>query len=121
MNLLMKGVEKMRIINLEQGMPTTDRALVLMGQMLRTAKAGGERCIKLIHGYGSTGSGGAIRAAVCRELRARQATGSIRLFVQGDRFSPFYEEARRAVDLCTELAKDRDYARANQGITIVVL
>ena len=69
----------------------------------------------------STGKGGAIRTAVRRDLEERRRQGQIRLFVPGDEFSPFYEDARQAVYLFPELAKDRDYARTNQGITIVVL
>ena len=104
-------------VNLEQGMPTVSMAMTRLGQALRSAKAGGAGAVKLIHGYGSSGQGGALRAAVHRELRQRQRRGEI----PGERFSPFYEEARQGIDLCPELARDRDYTRTNQGITIVVL
>ena len=108
-------------VNLEQGMPTVSMAMTRLGQALRSAKAGGAGAVKLIHGYGSSGQGGAIRAAVHRELRQRQRRGEIRAYIPGERFSPFYEEARQGIDLCPELARDRDYTRTNQGITIVVL
>ena len=111
----------MLTVNLERGMPTTAGALSQMNQALRTARATGGRVIKFIHGYGSSGQGGAIRTAVLRELAECQRQGRIKLYIAGDRFSPFYEEARRAIDLCPELAKDRDYTRTNQGITIVLL
>lgn len=111
----------MLTVNLERGMPTVAGALSQMNQALRTAKATGNHVLKLIHGYGSSGQGGAIRSAVLRELADRQARGQIKLYIAGDRFSPFYEEARKAIDLCPELARDRDYTRTNQGITIVLL
>ena len=111
----------MTVIDLEAGMPTVNVALARLGQSLRTARACGTRVVKVIHGYGSSGKGGAIRSAVRRDLAERRRTGQIRLFVPGDEFSPFYEDARQAVWLFPELAKDRDYARTNQGITIVVL
>ena len=111
----------MTVINLEAGMPTVATAKNLLSQSLRTAKANGTHLVKLIHGYGSTGKGGAIRSAVRRELEERQRQGQILCYIPGDEFSPFYENARQAVYKYPELTKDRDYTRTNQGITIVVL
>ena len=111
----------MTVVNLEAGMPTVATAQSLLSQSLRTAKANGTRLVKLIHGYGSTGKGGAIRSAVRRELEERQRQGQILCYIPGDEFSPFYENARQAVYKYPELTKDRDYTRTNQGITIVVL
>ncbi len=113
--------ETMKVVNLEAGMPTVATAKGLLSQSLRTARANGTHLVKLIHGYGSTGKGGAIRTAVRRELEERKRQGQIRLYIPGDEFSPFYEDARQAVCKYPELAKDRDYTRTNQGITIVVL
>ena len=106
----------MTVINLEAGMPTVATAKNLLSQSLRTAKANGTHLVKLIHGYGSTGKGGAIRSAVRRELQ-----GQVRLWIPGEDFSPFSEDTRQAVGRYPELAKDQDYARTNHGITIVVL
>ena len=111
----------MKIVNLEAGMPTVATAKTLLSHSLRTAKATGTHVVKLIHGYGSSGKGGAIRTAVRKELEERQRQGQIQLYIPGDEFSPFYENARQAVYQYPELAKDRDYTRTNQGITIVVL
>ena len=65
----------MTVVNLEAGMPTVATAQSLLSQSLRTAKANGTRLVKLIHGYGSTGKGGAIRGAVRRELADRKRRG----------------------------------------------
>lgn len=109
------------IVNLEQGMPTVEVAKSRLNQALRTARATGRPVLKLIHGYGSSGRGGAIRQGVLRDLEQKRRQGQIRLVVPGDEFSPFYDNARQAVDLYPELRKDRDYTRTNQGITIVVV
>ena len=111
----------MKVVNLEAGMPTVATAKNLLSQSLRTAKATGTHVVKLIHGYGSSGKGGAIRTAVRKDLEERQRQGQIWLYIPGDEFSPFYENARQAVYKYPELTKDRDYTRTNQGITIVVL
>lgn len=111
----------MTVVNLEAGMPTVATAKSLMSQSLRTARATGSRVVKLIHGYGSSGKGGAIRAAVRRELEERRRQGQITAYIPGEDFSPFNADARQAVARCPELARDRDYTRTNHGITIVVL
>ena len=111
----------MKVVNLEAGMPTVATAKSLLSQALRTAKATGTHLVKLIHGYGSTGKGGAIRSAVRKDLEERQRLGQIVCYIPGDEFSPFYESARQSIYQYPELTKDRDYTRTNQGITIVVL
>ena len=53
----------MRTVTLEAGHPTTMQALVRMNQALSSARTN-VGVLKLIHGYGSSGKGGAIRQAV---------------------------------------------------------
>ncbi len=108
-------------INLELGMPTSDAALKQLSQALRTARAGGCIAVKAIHGYGSSGRGGAIRSAVLRELSARKSAGTIREYVRGEDFSPFDPASRRILAVCPELSSDPDLARANHGITVILL
>ncbi len=112
---------KMTVINLEQGMPYVDEALRRMSAGLRSARAGGVRAVKLIHGYGSSGSGGKIRTAVEDALAGKKRSGEIREYVRGEDFTPFHESCRKALDLVPELQNDKDYLRCNQGITIVIL
>lgn len=111
----------MVVVNLESGMPGVETAMIQLRQSLLTAKSRRTKVIKLIHGYGSSGRGGVIRTAVRSELARRKQSGQIKEYVAGEEFSPFYENARLAVEAEPELRKDLDYARTNQGITIVVL
>ena len=108
-------------INLEAGMPSTAQALGHLSAQLCMKKAQRVKAVKLIHGYGSSGRGGSIRRAVHEELQKRQKAGQIKLFVKGEEVSPFEEVARRALMLVPALSSDRDFARCNHGITIVVL
>lgn len=108
------------IVNLEEGRPTVEAARSRLSQAITSARACRRPCLKLIHGYGSSGRGGAIKQEVHRFLAQKQQAGVIRVFVPGEEFSPFYPAARRAVDLCPQLSRDRDYSRQNGGITIVV-
>ena len=109
------------IINLEGGMPTVSQALQKLEQALRTARARRYPAMKIIHGYGSSGKGGAIKQGVLALLAQKQRAGQLCCFVPGGDFSPFSPSARKMLDACPWLAKDRDYNRGNDGVTIVLL
>ena len=109
----------MRTVNLEAGHPTTMQALVRMNQALSSARTN-TGVLKLIHGYGSSGKGGAIRQAVLEQLQRQKAQGIIREFVPGEELSPFSASGRKALALIPELSRDKEYARGNKGITLVL-
>ena len=109
----------MYIINLESGMPTVSMAMDRLRHGLQTARSIGEKTVKIIHGYGSSGKGGAIKSAAIKALDDRLSSGSIKGYVKGEDFSPFSESARALIRQYPALKNDRDYARGNDGITIV--
>ena len=90
-------------------------------ESLRSAKANRVKVLKLIHGYGSSGKGGAIRADVLAQLAQKKRAGQIKEFVRGEDFSPFDSAARAIIAACPSLSRDIDYSRANHGITMVLL
>ena len=104
------SVSALRTVNLELGKPTVEQALKKLNQAVFSAKASGAVVLKLIHGYGSSGKGGVIRLAILEDLEQKKTEGVIKEYVPGDGFSP----------LMPELSKDRDYARGNRGITLVI-
>ena len=73
----------LKIVNLEQDMPTVPMALSLLSDVLRLARDEGYAAVKIIHGYGSSGKGGAIRIAVQAELMQRARAGEFRAFIAG--------------------------------------
>jgi len=103
-----------QVINVESGMPTVEVARTRLNQGLRSAKASGCNVAKIIHGYGSSGKGGAIKADVQRALQQKA-------YVKGEDFSPFDSSARLIVERCPQMARDIDYNRQNHGVTIVLL
>ena len=111
----------MRIVNLEQGMPTGDMAMTRLNQALSTARMSREKLLKIVHGYGSSGTGGVIKQRTRQLLGQKQRAGQIKGFVGGEEFSPFSPECRKLLDASPELSRDRDYNRGNPGITIVAL
>ncbi len=109
-----------KVVNLEAGMPSVQTAHVLLNQALISARANRIKAIKFIHGYGSSGRGGAIKQDVHRTLLEKKRAGIIKEFVKGEDFDPFHSTARKVLELCPELNRDSDYNRGNDGITIVV-
>lgn len=108
-------------INLEKGMPTSDEAITKLKLELMTLRRIGVDCIKIIHGYGSTGKGGKIRQKTRKYLRKLQNEGKIKFFCPGELFGPFETDGRKAVEMMPILRNVSDWARSNDGITIVIL
>ncbi|NLD88548.1 MAG: hypothetical protein GX633_09895 [Clostridiales bacterium] len=110
-----------KVINLEEGMPTSNKAVKRLTFELNMAKRMGITALKLIHGFGSSGSGGKIRLEVRNYLLRLHRREEIQAFIIGERFSIFDKDTRIALNLCDELRRDRDLDRHNNGITIVIL
>lgn len=102
-------------------MPTVQNARIKLDQALRTAKARRVPVLKIIHGYGSSGHGGAIKRDVQTFLAGKKRSGFIRQFVPGEKFSPFDPAARAILAACPALARDNDFTRGNDGITMVLI
>ena len=113
--------EAVRTVNLEAGMPTVPVAVSRLEHALREAGARRETALKLIHGYGSTGRGGVLRVEVRAALARLEREGRIAGFVPGEELSPFSAAGRLALARCPGLSRDRDYARENPGVTVVLL
>ncbi|HEY3425314.1 MAG TPA: Smr/MutS family protein [Negativicutes bacterium] len=113
--------EKIRIINIELGMPTVPQGQQLLLAALRKAKAEQVTVVKIIHGYGSTGVGGKLKDAVRKSLANRKREGKLRSFVAGERWSIFDQDARDILEQCSDLKRDSDLENGNAGITIALL
>ena len=111
----------MKTVNLKEGMPLVNQALLRMDRELAAARAEGCGLVKLIHGYGSTGAGGEIRIAVQKRLLEMTERGQIRSVIFGEDWAKSDERAWKIVSARQELKQDRDLGKGNRGITIVEL
>lgn len=109
------------VVNLEEGMPTVEAARLRMQHELDTARRAGIKAVKLIHGYGSSGTGGALRNELQKELRQAAQQGSIRAVITGEDWRISDETTWALLKRFPEWKKDRDLGRSNRGISIVVL
>jgi hypothetical protein len=111
----------MRTINLEAGQPTVDEARRRLLAELTAARSRGARLLKVIHGWGSSGEGGRLAVALRKSLRLRVKEGKAVLMIPGERFSSDTVEGRELARRLPAVRADRDYNRANPGITVVEL
>jgi hypothetical protein len=107
-------------VNIKSDMPTADDAIRRITYHLRTSKTLGEKALKIIHGYGSTGTGGKIRIEARRYLGEQKRKGFIRAYIPGEEFSIFNAATLDAFKSCPDLRRDPDLERHNNGITIVL-
>lgn len=110
-----------RTVNLERGMPLVEQALELLRNELFICRRSKIRIVTLIHGYGSSGKGGAIKDEVRRYLSFLQHKREINDFISGEDFSKHTGRGRQLVRRFPALAEHRDYNRNNPGVTIVVV
>ncbi len=103
-------------INIEEGLPDVDAALRILEYRFASAAVIGERVVKVIHGYGSTGRGcGRLRSAARRWGKNDSRVGFV---VKGEDFSIFDPNTRYLIEKFPYVAKDRDLGMCNEGITL---
>src|SRR5262249_3045690 len=108
-----------KVVNLEEGMPTVAEARLRMEYEINNARKAGYRAVKLVHGYGSSGAGGALRNELQRDLRQAALNGNIRAFIAGEDGRVSKEITWELLKQCPEWKQASDLGRGNQGISIV--
>jgi hypothetical protein len=108
-------------VNLKENMPTVQAALSRLTRELALAGQRGERVLKLIHGYGSTGTGGAIRIAAQARLMEMASRGEIKACIFGEDWRKSDARTWELLRAHPELKTDPHLGGKNPGITIVVL
>ena len=93
------GGKKIKTINLKKGMPFVDEALDTLSLELDLARSQGVKVLRVIHGYGSSGTGGKIKQAVIQELASLSRAGRVHAYVVGDRYS---EDTNQGRDLLSQ-------------------
>jgi len=101
-------------------MPTVERARLRMEHELHQARRVGTKAVKLIHGYGSSGVGGALRTELQKQLRQAVRDGSIRAFIAGEDWRVSHEATWELLKRFPEWKQDSDLGRNNRGISIII-
>lgn len=109
----------MKVFNLKDGMPSASVAVLRLRNAVRYAKP--EKVVKVIHGYGSHGVGGAIRDAVRAELETMLSEGGIEAYLPGEATVSFLGFADIIQKYRPLLSGDSDFRKGNDGITYVIV
>jgi hypothetical protein len=107
-----------RTYNVEAGLPILDEARRLVIAEIKQAKREGVKVLKVIHGYGSSGKGGALCVGLRKSFGLRKKEGVIRDFVAGEAFSIFHPTVLALLEAVPELRGDLDLSATNEGVTI---
>jgi hypothetical protein len=108
-----------RTVNLEASYPTVEEARELLASELRKARRERVRVLKLIHGYGSSGKGGALCVGLRKSLQLRKKEKAIIDFFPGEAFSIFNPLVLNLLEQVPELRGDPDLNATNEGISVL--
>ena len=106
-------------INIKDGMPTVEEAMRYLRGECERLRREKYRVIAIIHGYGSTGKGGAICQKARQWLKAQEKQKKLKTVIFGEDFELFNFDALRLKGQYPDLA---DYFGGhNHGVTVVEL
>lgn len=108
-------------LNIKANMPGWDEAKIYLATGISHARSLGYGVVKVIHGYGSSGAGGAIREKARRWLDDERYQCKIADYIPGEEWNIFNPGVMYGLDHYPFLRRDHDLVFANPGITIVLL
>ncbi|HDT12179.1 MAG TPA: hypothetical protein ENO01_00825 [Candidatus Marinimicrobia bacterium] len=118
---LSAGFTGIKSINLEAGKPTVEEAMAKLERELNFARSGGVKLIRIIHGYGSSGVGGAIRESCRKYLRQKLSEGRIKAFIPGEDYSISNSKYKELSNRYPILKQKEKTDCKNPGITLIEL
>jgi len=110
----------MKSFDIKSDMPTALEAGKRLANYIRIY-TGNEKVIKIVHGYGSSGVGGAIKQMVHSSLKNRVSTGEIKAYIPGEAFSKMMGFDEVIQTYSALLKSDSDFKKGNDGITYIIL
>ncbi|MBU1650034.1 MAG: Smr/MutS family protein [Proteobacteria bacterium] len=115
------GVAFHKVVNLEMGKPLVESALRKLQMELESGRRQNLRVLTVIHGYGSTGKGGAIGVECRKVLEYLKGKGEIGTFIPGEEFRMKSGLTRDLLRRFPQLANNVNLNKGNRGITLIVL
>ncbi len=110
-----------KVVNIEQGRPFVAGAMQKLETELASGRRQNLRVLTVIHGYGSSGKGGAIGVECLKVLAYLQGTGELKNVIHGEDFRQKSGKTRELLRRFPQLATNVNLNKGNRGITIVVL
>lgn len=120
-NYHIKEGQELKIIDLKRENCSVDYALAIVELEVESAKREGICAVKVLHGYGSHGKGGAILVNLRKLLLQWKKSGFIRDYFGGDKWNMFDKTTLEILMKDKTIYGDEDMNRANPGITIIYI
>ena len=111
----------LRVVNIKKDNPNTDFALFLLDQEIKYSQAVGNRVVVIIHGYGSHGQGGLIKAAIKNYLPKLKKEQIITDFVFGENWGDLNETKKLITAICPEIILHENLQGLNSGVSVVLI
>ena len=106
-------------LNIKEGMPLVSEAMDYLKKSLDRCRRNKYECVLVIHGYGSTGKGGAIHDKARQWLKAQERNGKVRSVIFGEDFSIFNFKSLELKNRYRDL--EPLMTVCNHGVTVVEL
>ena len=106
-------------INIKEGMPVVADAMRYLQDSIARLKRERCECVLIVHGYGSTGRGGAICEKARQWLKAQERGGKLKKVIFGEDFDLFNFDALALKNKYREL--EALMKVCNNGVTVVEL
>ena len=106
-------------LNIKEGMPLVSEAMEHLKSSLDRCRRNKYKCVLVIHGYGSTGKGGAIHDKARQWLKAQERIGKVKSVIFGEDFSIFNFKSLELKNRYRELEPLMKVC--NHGVTVVEL
>ncbi len=112
---------KLITIDIKSQQQTVSEAIAQFLIEVDSYQKGGFKVMKVIHGYGSHGVGGAIRTAFLKKCEELKRRGKITDYTCCDRWMEKSTLRKMAINYCPDLLADRDLSFLNLGCSIILL
>jgi len=110
-----------KLINLKEGRPIVDVAVDKLVKSIDAARHEGITVLTVIHGYGASGKGGAIRVASRKLLKYLKDQKKIQQSIPGEQFDRRASHVKDIIRRFPTLGTHSDLGKKNPGITIVIV
>ena len=112
---------KLIVVDIKSEKQTVAEAIAQFLVEVDAYKKGGFKVMKVIHGYGSHGVGGAIRNAFLKKCQDLKNRGVIEDFTCCDKWTDKNVVKKIAINYCPDLLADSELYHINSGCSIVIL
>lgn len=112
---------KLITIDIKSNRQTVAEAIAQFLVEIESYKHGGFKVMKVIHGYGSHGVGGAIKDAFLKKCKDLKNAKKIEDYVCCDKWTPNNTVRKIAINYCPDLIADKELYLLNPGCSIVIM